>query len=157
MPRNTLFISGFECARIALCAFAINECNKKLNGLIRGKECETLTSKQGYNPTASELATRIRTTDGAFRDTPEWLKSRSEKHFLKNTKTEIMQIKIGDKVRFKNFNTLKKAHPGRYLWRLFELSNRTATIIDMDQKRDWFIVDIDVDFPVTQDMFRKMQ
>lgn len=66
-----------------------------------------------------------------------------------------MEIKIGDKVKFKGFKTLKKAHPDKYLWRLFELRERTATIVDACADGS-FIVDIDKDFPVTRDMFVKL-
>ena len=66
-----------------------------------------------------------------------------------------MEINIGDLVRFKNFKYLKKHHPDRFRWRLFELAGREAKIIGV-QAEGAYIVDIDRDFPVTRDMFEKL-
>ena len=66
-----------------------------------------------------------------------------------------MEINIGDLVRFKDFKYLKKHHPNRFRWRLFELSQREAEIIGVNPDGT-YIVDKDRDFPVTQDMFNKL-
>lgn len=66
-----------------------------------------------------------------------------------------MEINIGDMVRFKDYKHLKKAHPNRFHWRMYELGGREATIIGI-QPDGSYIVDIDKTFPVTRDMFDKL-
>lgn len=66
-----------------------------------------------------------------------------------------MEINIGDYVRFKDYNYLKKHYPDRFHWRMYELWGREAKIIGVHPDGS-FIVDIDKTFPVSRDMFTKL-
>lgn len=64
-------------------------------------------------------------------------------------------IQIGDKIRFKDFKYLKKHNQEFPLWRLFELSNRKATIKAVIAD-DIFITNLDNKYSVNNDMFNKL-
>lgn len=73
----------------------------------------------------------------------------------------MSRIKVGDIIKFKSFKYLKTNHPDRFLWRMFEISNRVATIISIENNGTYIVkmeentakVPNMNDFPVTIDMF----